>query len=68
MAYKAKNIDTDKALEYLKEVSRDSYGKQHLEEQKIKKYYEGYRDGISIAQNMFYCSNYEKEGIKDENI
>lgn len=66
MVYKAKNIDTDKALEHLQEVVRHIYDRQFLETQKIEKYYEGYRDGISVAQDMFKCSNYEKEGKEDE--
>lgn len=66
MIYKAENIDTDKVLDHLNRVSRDSYSKQHLETQKIEKYYEGYRDAISMVGEMFYCSNYEKEGVKDE--
>lgn len=65
MAYKAKNIDTDKALKFLNEVNKKSYGIQQLEEEKIKKYYEGYRDGISRIEQIFYCSNFEKEGIKE---
>ena len=65
MAYKAKNIDTDKALKFLNEVNRESYGRQQLEEERIKKYYEGYRDGIARAEQMFYCSNFEKEGVKE---
>lgn len=61
MIYKAENIDTEKAIEHLDFLIKNSITKQNLERAKIEKYYEGYRDGIEDAKNMFYCSNYEKE-------
>ena len=62
MIYKAENIDTEKAIEHLDFIIKNSIINQNLEKAKIEKYYEGYRDGIEDAKNMFYCSNYEKKG------
>lgn len=61
MIYKAENIDTEKAIKHLDDLIKNSIIKQNLERAKIEKYYEGYRDGIEDAKNMFYCSNYEKK-------
>lgn len=66
MLYKAKNIDTDKAEKYLNRCINNSFEKEHLEKSKIEKYYEGYRDGIGEAVNMFYCSDYEKDESEDK--
>lgn len=62
MAYKAKNIDTDKVLkaiecdeaEFLKQKTREIYG--------IEKYYEGLLKGLEVARGYFECSIYEKDG------
>lgn len=58
--YKAKCMDTDKAVEYLKECRRDMEQQELLEVEKTRKYYEGIRKGLRIAEDMYYCSNYEK--------
>ena len=58
--YKAKCMDTDKAIEYLKECRRDMEQQELLEVEKNRKYYEGIRKGLRIAEDMYYCSNYEK--------
>lgn len=60
MSYQAENIDTEKALEYLRDMSSESNTKEYYEKLQIEKYYEGYRKGIEVAKSMFYCSNYEK--------
>ncbi len=65
MAYKAKNIDTDKVLkaiesdeaEFLKQKTREIYG--------IEKYYEGLLKGLKLARGYFECSIYEKGGESD---
>lgn len=65
MAYKAKNIDTDKVLkaieideaEFLKQREREIYG--------IEKYYEGLLKGLKVASSYFECSIYEKDGEND---
>lgn len=60
MPYKAKNVDTDKALEHLKELLRYDEEKQFKEVKEVEKYHEGYRDGLRVAMSMFECANYEK--------
>ena len=67
MIYEAKNIDTKKALEFLNEEIFATQTKQARETEKVLKYYEGYRDGLNRARDIFYCSNYEKKGGKNEN-
>ena len=62
MGYKAKSIDVDKFLEALEDAKATQYEAESLELAQTKKYYEGVRKGISIAESMFYCSNYEKKG------
>lgn len=59
--YKAKNVDTDKALEYLKDTSKYQFEMENLETEKVHKYYEGIRKGLSMAMGIFECSNFEKK-------
>ena len=59
--YKAKNVDTDKALKYLKDTSKYQFEMENLETAKVKKYYEGIRKGLDMAEGIFECSNFEKE-------
>ena len=64
--YKAKNIDTDKALQAIEayrrqkeyDYDRDSYGR--------KKYYDGFQAGLDFAESLFECANYEKEKVRTE--
>lgn len=64
--YKAKNIDTDKALQAIEayrlrkeyDYDRDLYG--------LKKYYDGLKAGLDFAENLFKCANYEKEKVGTE--
>lgn len=61
MSYKAKNVDTDKALEHI-EWSRGYQDEaERLKLAEIQKYYEGVRKGLDIAEEIFTCGNYEKE-------
>lgn len=61
--YKAKNIDTDKALQAIEayrlrkeyDYDRDLYG--------LKKYYAGIQAGLDFAESLFECANYEKEKV-----
>lgn len=62
MGYKAKNIDVDKFLEALEKYRNQQYEVETVERAKIEKFYEGVREGLRLAENMFYCSNYEKKG------
>ena len=61
MSYQAKNIDTEKALRYLRDMQLESTNKEYHEKKEIEKYYEGYRKGLAVAIDIFHCSNYEKE-------
>ena len=64
--YKAKNIDTDKALQAIEayrlrkeyDYDRDLYG--------LKKYYAGIQAGLDFAESLFKCANYEKEKVRTE--
>ena len=59
--YEAKNIDSEKVLNYLTELKRKSEYQERLERVKIEEHYSGYREGIEDATRIFYCKNYEKE-------
>ena len=59
--YRAKNVDTNKALEYI-EITREHYeSERRCQERELKKYYEGFNHALNIAQEIFECSNFEKE-------
>jgi hypothetical protein len=62
MSYKAKNIDVDKFIEGLERYRQMQYEAEAIETAKTQKYFEGVREGLRLAENMFYCSNYEKKG------
>ena len=66
MIYKVKSIDIEKAEEHLRRLINDSIIKENSERKANQKYYEGYREGIEQAINIFYCSNYEKEESEDK--
>lgn len=57
----AKNIDREKALNYLTELRRQSQYQERLEKAKIEEYFRGYEQGIEDTTRIFYCKNYEKE-------
>lgn len=61
MSYKAKNVDTDKALGYVEWSRKYQDELERLETAKVQKYYEGVRKGLDIAEGIFECSNYEKK-------
>ncbi len=61
MSYKAKNVDTDKALEHIKWSRKYQDEAERLEIAKTQKYYEGIRKGLDIAEEIFECSNFEKK-------
>lgn len=69
--YKAKNVSTEKALEYIAE-SRAYWEKvKELEVIKAEERNKGIQQGLNIAEEIFTCSNYESgegtysEGVKD---
>lgn len=59
--YKAKNVDTDKALEALSEARRFQESEANLEIEKKRAYLSGVYKGLDIGESIFECSNYEKE-------
>lgn len=61
MSYKAKNVDTDKALEHIEWSRKYQDECERLETAKVQKYYEGIRKGLDIAEGIFECSNFEKK-------
>ena len=54
------NIDTRKALNHISELRKRFQAERVKEQEKIQKYYEGLQKGLDIAEDMFYCKNYEK--------
>ena len=61
MNYKAKNVDTDKALKHIEWSRKYQDEAERLEDARVKKYYEGVRKGLDIAEEIFKCSNFEKK-------
>lgn len=61
MNYKAKNVDTDKALEHIEWTRKYQDEEERFENAKVQKYYEGIRKGLDIAKGIFECSNFEKK-------
>lgn len=59
--YKAKNVDTDKALDYINESRRYQQQVETLEITSTRKYHEGISKGLDIAEEIFKCSNYESK-------
>lgn len=64
--YKAKNVDTEKALKAISEYRIQYSAKQQKEMYGVQKYYEGLNKGLDIAENIFECSNYEKDGGEND--
>lgn len=63
MQYKAENVDTDKALGYIECCRKADAQKEEIERVSIQKFHEGVRSGLDIAEGIFKCRNYEKQGI-----
>jgi len=59
--YKAKNVDTEKALKAYQETREYQQQEHILRIEKEKSYYEGIQKGLDIGESIFHCSNYEKE-------
>ena len=59
MNYKAKQVDTDKALAYINLCRTYQDQRESIEYEKVKKFHEGVRKGLDIAEEIFSCSNYE---------
>lgn len=59
--YKAKHVDTEKALKYIEELRNRYYQECEVEKQKVAKFYSGVQKGLDIAEEIFLCSNYEAD-------
>lgn len=67
--YKAKNVDTDKALDYINDSRRYQQQEEALGITSVKKYHEGIRKGLDIAEEIFTCGNCEsKVGTYQEGV
>ena len=64
MYYKAKNVDTDKALKAIQEARRIQQERTNLEIAEKRAYLEGINRGLDIAEGIFECSNYEKDSVE----
>ena len=62
--YKATNIDTDKALEAIKESRTYQERASRLRVEKERSFMEGLNKGLDIAESLFDCSDYEKTAQK----
>lgn len=61
MYYKAKRVDTDKALQAIEESRKYQDRAIHFRIEKERSFLEGVNKGLDIAQGIFECSNYEKD-------
>jgi hypothetical protein len=67
--YKAKNVDTDKALGYINENRSYQERAKTLAITSVQKYYEGVEKGLDIAEEIFTCSNCEsKSGTYQDGV
>lgn len=64
MYYKAKNVDTDKALKAINEARRFFEQRNNLEIAKARAKMEGIYEGLKVAEEIFNCSNYEKDLVE----
>lgn len=58
--YKAKNVDTDKALEAIEDARQLHKRRTEIEIREKRAFLEGIEKGLDIAESIFQCSNYEK--------
>lgn len=66
MYYRAKNVDTDKALKAIADARRSQEIRVDKEIAEKRAYLEGINKGLDIAESIFECSNYEKDEVSDE--
>ena len=60
--YKAKNVDTDKALKAIDEARELHIARTETEIKEKRAFLQGLEKGLDIAESIFLCANYEKEG------
>lgn len=58
--YKAQNVDTDKALEAIRNAYRFQTDQSEARVKEERAYMRGVEKGLDIAESIFTCSNYEK--------
>ena len=58
--YKAQNVDTDKALEAIRNAYRLQTARFEARIKEEQAYMRGIEKGLEIAESIFECSNYEK--------
>lgn len=63
--YKATNIDTDKALKAIEESRKYQLNASMLRIEKERSYREGLGKGFELAEELFKCSDYEKQKEPD---
>lgn len=63
MQFKAENVDTDRALDYIEQCRNADSEKERIEMVSIQKFHEGVRHGLDVADNIFKCHNFEKKGV-----
>ena len=63
MQFKAENVDTDRALDYIEQCRKADSEKERIEMASIQKFHEGVRHGLDVADNIFKCHNFEKKGV-----
>lgn len=66
MYYRAKNVDTDKALKAIADARKLQEIRVDKEIAEKRAYLEGINKGLDIAESIFECSNYEKDEVSDE--
>ncbi len=66
--YKAENVDTDKALQALRDALHTQRDLVEIEIKEKRAYLQGVEKGIGIAESIFQCSNYEKtdKGVQSD--
>ena len=64
MYYRAKNVDTDKALKAIEDARRAEEIRANKEIAEKRAYLEGVNKGLNIAESIFECSNYEKDEVE----
>ena len=60
--YKAKNVDTDKALKAIDKARELHIARTETEIKEKRAFLQGLEKGLDIAESIFQCANYEKEG------
>lgn len=63
MQYMAENVDTNKALDHIEVCRKGDSEKERLEMVSTQKFHEGVRHGLDMAEEIFKCRNYEKQGV-----